>query len=526
MNIEMFHDMDVLLEGGNAKAIDDKGNEVLAQKMDLLKVPRANLKKELMDVFTELDHLYFKEFKEKLWEPFSIVSSGLVFNGSSTYLFDDNITDAEFTKYKSKVGDVDITVDSNKKENMFILLKKLKGKTIANMKFIGHKLESSTGPGKAAQFNTVFRFDTEDGHTLFPQIDFEFTSYTDNKPTDWAKFGHSSDWADIKMGFKGVNHKFALVNIARVLSKEAHKFPNVMIPKGATDTDFVVTTGKPFVEFVQSTKSDEQFEYLDKDEKFKKFSINDFVHMTNDEILQAFKSHKAKGTESKIEKSITTAVSKSAKYDIPTFLAFSVDRGVRLKFIQVLTADGKPVAIDGKPLFAELETEKSTYIQELTTIFELLFGFKPSNANLKQLNSFVGVIDLMKHGNYEDKMGLYTDFLTRVLDTIWHHSTSTTSKENKATGEMEVKTSIKRAQELERDSMEEDMRIKWSMVNYIIGELGLTSMKTKAKEAAESYYANWQGGADDTIVESIPKRASLKGALFDVIRNKKDRVEE
>ena len=38
------------------------------------------------------------------------------------------------------------------------------------------------------------------------------------EPDEFSKFGHNSDWEDIKQGFKGVAHKFMLMSLSKGMS--------------------------------------------------------------------------------------------------------------------------------------------------------------------------------------------------------------------------------------------------------------------------------------------------------------------
>jgi len=198
--------------GGNATAIDrETGNPLKpAQKFDLKDVPRDFIKKNIIEVLKAIDTAYEKEYKKPLWDNFDAVNSGTAFNGSSESLFNDKISDEEFLKYKSKVGDIDVTVPTENLSNLFELLKTLERKNVtSNTKYWGQPRKNL---GKFDQINAVFEMDYK-GNKIFPQIDFEASEYKGGKPGSFSKFSHSADWEDIKKGFKGVTHKYWLMSI-------------------------------------------------------------------------------------------------------------------------------------------------------------------------------------------------------------------------------------------------------------------------------------------------------------------------
>ena len=210
--------------GGNARFIDRRTGEVkgFANKIDLTKVERKRIVKNLFNFFEKFNELYKSKFGENLWNDLSLIKNGIVFNGSSEYFFKiDEIDDKEFVKYKQKVGDIDVTVPQEKLFKIWELLNELEGKKITKeIRYLGHKY-SNIDPSKAKnlhQINAVFEYDDGDYKENI-QIDFEAVPYENNKPTEWAKFSHNSDWEDIKQGLKGVMHKYALMNLARASSE-------------------------------------------------------------------------------------------------------------------------------------------------------------------------------------------------------------------------------------------------------------------------------------------------------------------
>jgi hypothetical protein len=197
-----------LLEGGNVRVVNHKGREIQAQKIDLSKHQRTPLIKKLLEFFHTLNAKFENSNGEKIWKIEDLIDSGHIFNGSSEHFFNLNIADKDFAKYKKTVGDIDVSVPVDKKQELFEFLQKLKGHQVTqHVSFVGIK---QTNLAKGHQLNTLVCIDS----ILNIQIDFEFLEYREHSPSKFAKFSHSSSWEDIKQGFKGVLHKYLLQSLA------------------------------------------------------------------------------------------------------------------------------------------------------------------------------------------------------------------------------------------------------------------------------------------------------------------------
>lgn len=202
--------------GGNSRAINRTTKEIIAfaEPLDLTQFNRDLIVKEFIKLFDHINTLYENRYQIPLWIKFDIIESGYAFNGSSEHLFNKNITNEEFVKYKLKIGDIDITVDREKNKNLFNLLCDLEGKQLTpSIKYIGQNKMYCFG-----QINAVFEFKMEE-RTTFVQVDFEFVDYVNDRPSEFSKFSHSANWEDIKLGFKGFHHKFLLINLVRAISE-------------------------------------------------------------------------------------------------------------------------------------------------------------------------------------------------------------------------------------------------------------------------------------------------------------------
>lgn len=383
--MEDRQEIEMLMEGGNARFINRETGEVagFADKMDLQKLPRTKLVDEMVKVLSSINDLFNKKYGEKLWKNFSVITSGKALNGSSSSLFNKEITDEEFVSHKPKVGDIDITFPGEHMGKVWELLNDIEGKKLGNFtKYLGHK-NSNMNPAAAAnqaQINAIFEIDAGD-YKVNAQIDFEASEYENDSPTSWASFSHNSDWADIKAGFKGVTHKFTLLNLARAQSKL----------EGIS-----VVTASVAAKVMEITKE----EY---------------------------------------EKGKPVKASKSQEYANPTNLAFSVAKGIRTKFVPVFFKGGKDqLFLDGKPVFVEKASKGDTYVTDLEAQFEMIFQKKPSGTDMSEYNSFVGLVKLMK--KYSTKEIIKDFFFDQLVSkTLFCSSGCQGLERNNPEGDLAIK---------------------------------------------------------------------------------------
>jgi hypothetical protein len=77
-----------------------------------------------------------------------------------------------------------------------------------------------------------------------------------------------------------------------------------------------------------------------------------------------------------------------------TDLAFSVGKGLRVKIEPVMDGNEHRQQ-DGLLVYREIPTSKSTYINDLGIMFEVLFGSAPTSGELDKFSSFVGLLELI-----------------------------------------------------------------------------------------------------------------------------------
>lgn len=108
-------------------------------------------------------------------------------------------------------------------------------------------------------------------------------------------------------------------------------------------------------------------------------------------------------------------------------LVFSVDKGLRFRYSPVLDEKGKMVLTKGKPTYRETTTEDKNYDKNLERIFAFAFGDLPNPAELQKMNSFFGLLDLMK--KYYDDDDLRKTF-DNFVSLLWDPKSKILDKED------------------------------------------------------------------------------------------------
>ena len=83
-------------------------------------------------------------------------------------------------------------------------------------------------------------------------------------------------------------------------------------------------------------------------------------------------------------------------------LAFSL-KGLRYKIKPVLDYQGNQISKNGMLVYSEIDTSESTYITDFELIFKMIFGQTASQEEIKQMNSFIGLVSLIKRYLNEDE---------------------------------------------------------------------------------------------------------------------------
>jgi len=200
-------------EGGNL-TIDVGGKPLEAQKIDMTRSTRKEFRENSIKMFKKLNKMFKSKFGEFLWVDEKLLDNGVMFNGSTSFIFSDDYTDDEIMAHKTHSGDIDVIIDKNKAADLWRLLKTVEGKEIVpGVEYMGNNRGSYDK--LANQINSVFMMTFKNGYRVPAQVDFEMLNVSpEGAPDEFAKFAHSSSFEDLKAGQKGVAHKYLLISIA------------------------------------------------------------------------------------------------------------------------------------------------------------------------------------------------------------------------------------------------------------------------------------------------------------------------
>ena len=199
--------------GGNAIVMDHNTEEqFFAEKVPLQTIGRTYFVQEVNKFITDFSQLFEKVTKKRLWEPEQI-TSGNLFNGSTSYIMCPNYDSKEIETVKPFVGDIDIVVPKELKLELYNFLRDLEGKELSpDVKYLGcNKPEFKPTMSQInCVFDILFKINGVGELRIYTQVDFEFTDFINGEPSQWARFGHSSNLKDAKVGIKAVHHKYLL----------------------------------------------------------------------------------------------------------------------------------------------------------------------------------------------------------------------------------------------------------------------------------------------------------------------------
>lgn len=152
---------------------------------------------------------------------------------------------------------------------------------------------------------------------------------------------------------------------------------------------------------------------------------------------------------------------------VPYLLKFSVDKGVRTAYQAQYLPNGKPWMEGGKHVYKETPTSDSTYEQNLTNIYKMVFGEPQSKADIQGMWSYLGLIDLIKK----------------------HHN----KKQIEATHEKLVNQYWGRgSQGFERNNPELDKQIKLVAYSLFIKAFPFVKDEARVKKMMDEFYKNYR----------------------------------
>lgn len=291
-----FRFIDFINEGGNVVI-----NGIGSQKIYFSEIGIKDIRTKCFNLFEELNKIFFRKYNEYLWDDINSIKSGYSYNGSTSFIMDQNISPKEILKYKKSAGDIDITIPAEYSKKLYFLFKELENKKIKDFEFIG---QNRTSPDKLGQeINTIFKLHTPT-KSFNIQIDFEFVEYQNGRPTEWSKFYKGSSFLDMKSDIKGLFHKILLSRIVHTL----YKAPDIIIATDKSSWDKIrikVTHDEPSIKKLSGTKGlvtgieplkdpDGNQVYYDNKRVFKEIDQNDFSKDIESIFLALFKGKGSK----------------------------------------------------------------------------------------------------------------------------------------------------------------------------------------------------------------------------------------
>jgi hypothetical protein len=442
----IFGSYDGLVEGGNTRALvrdpetgrvispervkTFRGKEAYAEKIDLKggRITREDFRREVIKALVALDDRFKRDHGHPLWDPETrdeILGTGFAFNGSSAHLFAprEKMPDERFIKFKPTVGDIDLTIPEERAEELFATLTRLEDQSLTDrIAYIGHNKHS---PG-TDQMNALFAYTWDpaaspgEGDTFF-QIDFESSEYEGGKPSEWARFSHSSSWRDIEAGVKGLAHKMILMSIATIRSPMPIN-ARLATPSATAEDPGISMTKDP--DFVSPT--DEEIEARAQEEMKK--------------ILRDFPKKKPESAYAQALTQVKREIKAASMRPVRLRSLLSVDLvtglGERYKKLDW--------TYNGDEVYKYLKrSERSGAIRIVKQIFKSLFGSEsePTERELEDFQSFVGILDLMKERfSPPEIVKVYEELVIRLYGRRAQKISATDPQEDKSVKEAIIET--------------------------------------------------------------------------------------
>lgn len=294
---------------------------------------RAAFTSEVKSMLSALNDLFAREHGISLWPDLSVnVDELLIFGGSTEHVFDPEISDEEFGKYKGSFSDIDIYIPQAQGRGFKLMqtIDKNQGVMLGSkFKIICTKLHPNESLANSRGTNSIFQYIDGKGD---PYVQFDFMPQpipvegedeaVASSLKRWVRLSHSSNWRDVQQNVKGVFHKYLMQSLVSVSSR---------LGKG-----FIATPKSP--------------------------------------ISPPEKVKLAAGYESDLYTS-----------------SFSVEKGLGVSRLTPQDAE-----YQGEPLYKLTDPEKKKYVTDVEKIFEAAFGFLPEDEDLEKMRSFYGLLEIMR----------------------------------------------------------------------------------------------------------------------------------
>jgi hypothetical protein len=255
--------------GGNVTALNNlTSTKTQAQKIPIKVIGRKLFVDIFVKIFKTMNREFMSIYNQPIWHNDKILTNGFAFNGSTSFVMDPLYSDEDILKYKPIIGDIDITVPIQIKEQLWNYLDTLQGKEIIEgARYMGSNKPTISSIGE--QINSIIFVNFPNGKRVAVQVDFEFVPYENDIPTPWAKFSHGASFLDAKVQVKSVMHKFLI---------------RALIGSSSTREDIVIATPKSTPENITLSKSK-----IHAIPKMLKFSVGKGVRVAYSPISKEYK---------------------------------------------------------------------------------------------------------------------------------------------------------------------------------------------------------------------------------------------
>lgn len=294
------------------------------------------------------------------------IENGFIFNGSSQFLMDPNKFGV-LSKYKDSFGDIDVIIPKTKLDQLEAFLDGIddnnptwqptaKNKLSGAFYYVGRTKSYAAIPD---QLVTLWYYEPI---KQVVQVDFEGDDmFIDpqgyEKPSEWTKFSKDSPWEDLTLGIKGLAGALMLRSLARATTV----LPNAVVLTPSA---------------VKKVQAGAIKELTDKD------------------------------------------VTKAAQHTVPSRYTLNTGgggTGIRKAYELVKTMPYNGKMVDAYRFVEAKETKPEDRITDVSKIFEMLFGQKPTVEEKASFRSYQGQLRLMK--KYLDKktIGIAMKRFTEIL---------------------------------------------------------------------------------------------------------------
>jgi hypothetical protein len=209
-------------------------------------------------------------------------------------------------------------------------------------------------------------------------------------------------------------------------------------------------------------------------------------------LMRAFTASKAtkKYPAKQLKKGVKIADEPVVDNNLSFAVASKQGGGLRQKYQPYIDPDtGKPMTKDGIPVMLQISSTDANYVQDLSQMFQMLFGIEPKEDDKKLLWSFVGGLKLANtHLNDQQRQQMATAFVNNLFGTG--------------------------AQGLYRDNPERDRSEKQAALDLMLKTLKLpdaAAIKTQADNTAKEYYEKYK--VSESVFEDEVVASKRKGIV-------------